>query len=145
VEERSRDRPALRLGLASDVDHSKAAGLVEVGELAHGRDLSREEYDRYKRMDREARIEENERLFREVNERVDRVQEGLGSGAEPEWICECGDETCFDKLRIGRDAYHEIRTHHDWFLIKPGHEKPDVERLVREGNGFVVVEKNGVQ
>ena len=51
-------------------------------------------------MNRVERIEENEKLFREVNERVAQMQGGLGSDPDPEWICECGDETCFEKLSI---------------------------------------------
>jgi hypothetical protein len=88
------------------------------------------------------RIEENERLFREVNERVAQMQQGFqGAAAEPEWVCECGDETCFQKLTVALDDYREIRSHADWFVILPGHEKLDVERIVRSGDGYVVVEK----
>jgi hypothetical protein len=42
------------------------------------------------------------------------------------------------------DEYREIRGHDNWFVIKPGHEKLDVERVVRERDAFLVVEKNGV-
>jgi hypothetical protein len=91
-------------------------------------------------MDREQRIIENETLFREVNERVAQMQAGV-SGPDPEWVCECGDETCFEKVSVPTEEYEEVRSHGDWFVIRPGHEKPDVERIVRERNGFVVVEK----
>jgi hypothetical protein len=37
------------------------------------------------------------------------------------------------------DEYREIRSHEDWFVIKSGHEKPDVERVVREQDGYRVV------
>lgn len=92
-------------------------------------------------MDRKQRIEENERLFRDVNERVAEMSPGLNAGAEPEWVCECGDETCFEKLTVPLDEYVEIRDHESWFVIRPGHEKPDVERIVRRDDGFLVVEK----
>jgi hypothetical protein len=95
-------------------------------------------------MDRVERIEENEKLFREVNERVAQMQGGLGSDPDPEWICECGDETCFEKLSIPVAEYHEVRGHDDWFMIKPGHEKPEAERIVEQRRGFVIVEKDGV-
>src|SRR5215211_3990398 len=35
-------------------------------------------------------------------------------------------------------------SHDDWFVIKPGHEKRDVERIVRERDAFLVVEKDGL-
>jgi hypothetical protein len=91
-------------------------------------------------MDRETRLEENEKLFREVNERVEQMQNGL-LGPDPQWVCECGDETCFDKVTVSLPEYHEVRSHHDWFLIVPGHEKTEVERVVDERGGYWVVEK----
>jgi len=91
-------------------------------------------------VDRKERIIENEKLFREVNERVADMQATF-SGPDPEWVCEYGDETCFDKVSVPIDDYQQIRAHDDWFLIRPGHEKTDVEKVVRRRNGFLVVEK----
>jgi hypothetical protein len=91
-------------------------------------------------MDREERIIENEKLFREVNERVAEIQSNF-SGPDPEWVCECGDETCFEKVRVPIAEYREIRSHGDWFVIVPGHEKAEVEQVVREAGQYVVVEK----
>ena len=91
-------------------------------------------------MDRQERMIENEKLFREVNERVADLQANY-SGPDPEWVCECGDETCFDKVSVPIDDYQQIRAHDDWFLIRPGHEKTDVEKVVRQRDGFLVVEK----
>jgi 23S rRNA A1618 N6-methylase RlmF len=91
-------------------------------------------------MDREERIIENEKLFREVNERVAQIQ-GNYSGPDPEWVCECGDETCFEKISVSLEDYLQVRSNEAWFMIRPGHEKPDVERVVHEYNGVVVVEK----
>jgi hypothetical protein len=95
-------------------------------------------------MDRKTRIEENEKLFREVNERVKEVQANFQSGPDPQWVCECGDETCFDKLTVPLDEYHEVRSRDNWFLVVVGHEKPDVERVVDHRDGFLVVQKDGV-
>jgi hypothetical protein len=95
-------------------------------------------------MDRKQRIEENEKLFREVNERVAPMHRGYEHGPDPEWVCECGDETCFEKIVVALDEYREVRRHDDWFVVKPGHEKLDVERVVRERTAFLVVEKDGV-
>ena len=91
-------------------------------------------------MDRQERMIENEKLFREVNERVADLQ-GDFSDPDPEWVCECGDETCFEKVDVPAEDYQQIRAHGDWFVIVPGHEKADIERIVRENGEFVVVEK----
>ena len=87
-------------------------------------------------------MEENEKLFREVNERVEQLQDGIQAGSDPQWICECGDETCFEKLTIPLGEYHEVRAHDDWFLIKSGHVKTDVEQIVSERGGYWIVEKD---
>ena len=95
-------------------------------------------------MDRTTRIEENEKLFREVNERVAQMQIGLQSGRHPEWLCECGDETCFEKVTVPLAEYQEVRSHGNRFLLKPTHEKTDVEHVVSDRDGYVVVEKDGL-
>jgi hypothetical protein len=95
-------------------------------------------------MDRERRIEENEKLFREVNERVAEMHKGFQSGPDPEWVCECGDETCFDKVTVSLADYQEIRARNDWFFVRPGHEKVDVERVVGRRDNYHVVEKLGL-
>lgn len=93
-------------------------------------------------MDRKTRIEENEKLFREVNERVAQMHRGFQTGSDPEWVCECGDETCFEKVMIPLADYQEIRARNDRFFVKPGHEKVDVERIVDRRHGYLVVEKD---
>ena len=95
-------------------------------------------------MDRKQRIEENEKLFREVNERVAQMQTAYAQDPDPEWVCECGDETCFEKIVVALDEYREVRGHDNWFVIKPGHEKLDVEQVVRERGAYLVVQKDGV-
>jgi hypothetical protein len=95
-------------------------------------------------MDRQTRIEENEKLFREVNERVAQMHKGFQSGPDPEWICECGDETCFEKVAISLDDYQAIRARNDWFFVKAGHDKADVERIVDRRDAYFVVEKYGL-
>jgi len=92
-------------------------------------------------VDREQRIIENEKLFREVNERVAQMDAGF-SGPDPVWVCECGDETCFEKVAVPIEEYKRIRANQAWFVILPGHEKPDVERVVsKDDGGYYVVEK----
>jgi hypothetical protein len=91
-------------------------------------------------VDRKQRIIENEKLFREVNERVAQMEAGF-SGPHPSWVCECGDETCFQKVSVPIDEYRRIRANKAWFVVLPGHEKPDAERIVSRDGGFYVVEK----
>ena len=72
------------------------------------------------------------------------MQTSFQPGPDPEWVCECGDETCFEKLTIPLPDYHHVRERDDWFVVVPGHDTPDVERVVSEGAGYLVVEKDGL-
>ena len=96
-------------------------------------------------MDRQTRIEENEKLFREVNERVAQMHMGFQTDSDPEWVCECGDESCFEKVTIPLDDYQEIRARNDRFFVRPGHEKVEVERIVDRRDGYLVVEKDRLE
>ena len=58
-------------------------------------------------------------------------------------MCECGDETCFERVVVPLDDYREVRSHGNWFVILPRHERPDVELVVRERDGYAMVEKDG--
>jgi hypothetical protein len=42
---------------------------------------------------------------------------------------------------VSIEEYEQVRQRGDWFVILPGHEKLDVERVVRENRSFLVVEK----
>ncbi|HEY7198228.1 MAG TPA: hypothetical protein VH306_13670 [Gaiellaceae bacterium] len=87
---------------------------------------------------REERIGRNETLFREVNERIEQVSPSY----ETEFICECGDRDCIDPVPMTLGEYEKIRMEPHRFLVVPGHEIPDVERVVDRGDGYLVVEKH---
>jgi hypothetical protein len=40
-----------------------------------------------------------------------------------------------------RERYEQIRRHPRHFFVRPGHEKPDVETVIRRDEEFLVVEK----
>lgn len=92
--------------------------------------------------EREHRVVENEALFRSVNERIEEIHQDLGVlVGESDWVCECGDSKCVERLRLSDGEYERIRSHAHWFLIKPGHEIPDVERVAEDHGTYFVVEK----
>ncbi|MGH3029739.1 MAG: hypothetical protein ACRDNE_03045 [Gaiellaceae bacterium] len=95
--------------------------------------------------DREARLAKNEALFRGVNERVKEVKGELGEAGDEgkiDFICECGRGDCVAQVQLRLVEYEEVRTNPAQFLVKPGHETVGVERSVREGDGYLVVEKH---
>ena len=91
--------------------------------------------------DQSKRVGVNEALFREVNERIDQLQDELGTGSTFEIVCECGDAACVERLTITSDGYEELREDVHRFAVMPGHERPDVERTVERRDGYLVVEK----
>jgi hypothetical protein len=90
--------------------------------------------------ERERRIGLNEALFREVNEAVSGISEKFHSGTF-EIVCECGNTSCTDRIELTRDEYEAVRSESTRFVIKPGHEIPDVETTVGSHDNYVVVMK----
>lgn len=92
---------------------------------------------------RERRIGRNEALFREVNERIERVSGALQTGTDTLTIlCECGNESCVDHIEVSLSDYERIRGESTLFFVRPGHEKADVEEIVEQHEGYHVVRKN---
>jgi hypothetical protein len=81
-----------------------------------------------------------EALFREVNEAV-QVYYRVGDRTEAQFICECSDPTCVEKIRLSQDEYTSVRDYPTRFFVVPGHEFDIVDRVVRGHGGFTVVEK----
>lgn len=80
-------------------------------------------------------------MFRQVNERVEELAEGLD--LTPEFVCECGRADCDARLAVPVDEYERIRANGRRFVVAAGHERPEVEKVVDERNGWLVVEKTG--
>jgi hypothetical protein len=91
--------------------------------------------------DRTERIGVNEALFREVNERIERLQTDLGEPSTFEIVCECGVADCTERFSITSDAYEALREDVHRFAVVPGHERPELERIIERHTGYLVVEK----
>jgi hypothetical protein len=94
--------------------------------------------------DRRERAARNQSLFRHLNERLREVEDALVHVTETFVIaCECADMSCVEMLDIDPSDYGTIRADPRWFVVLPGHVYADVERVIRQTNGYVVVEKLG--
>ncbi|MGI8421076.1 MAG: hypothetical protein ACR2MU_02260 [Gaiellaceae bacterium] len=88
------------------------------------------------------RIAKNERLFRELNERIREVSESLlAEGEGVEFICECGNEGCLERITLTRAEFRTVRSERTHFFVIPGHELPELEQIVARHAGFTVVGK----
>lgn len=91
---------------------------------------------------REERLGANEALFREVNERVAEVAEQFLAGETPvNFSCECGDRACAEQIAMTLGEYEAVRAKATRFAVAPGHEIPDIERVVARHPNYLVVEK----
>ena len=96
--------------------------------------------------ERERRLGLNEALFREVNERIEDVNQALGPmTSELDIICECGDEACAERIRVPVAVYERVRSDSKQFMLVTGHDDPTVERVIEHHDGFSIVEKEGVE
>jgi hypothetical protein len=89
----------------------------------------------------EERAARNEVVFRRVNEEV----AGLGQGGVSvfTFVCECSDASCVERIELPLEEYEAVRADSRRFLLKPGHDHGEVERVVDRRDGYIVVEKLG--
>jgi hypothetical protein len=93
--------------------------------------------------ERKERIARNEASFRDLNESLEaNVHRGRGEPQYAGFVCECGNQDCDTTVRVPLEAYAEIRADARLFFVVPGHEVPDAEDVVGEGDGYVVVRKH---
>jgi hypothetical protein len=88
----------------------------------------------------------NEALFREVNERVEELSNKLaGAGDEDSllagFVCECSQAACTDLLQVTYRTYEAVRENPRRFLVLPGHEDLQVDRVMERHKDYFVVEK----
>ena len=81
-----------------------------------------------------------EALFRDVNERIAESAERFDAD-ETEFVCECADPNCTHRVAATLAEYEEVREDPATFLLVPGHEHADIERVVSDRGRFRIVEK----
>jgi hypothetical protein len=92
--------------------------------------------------ERARRIGHNEALFREVNERIEKVSQALQATSERlEILCECGDQSCTERLDVPLAEYERVRSDPTLFFVRTGHELPEVEDIVEQTPEYDVVRK----
>ena len=93
---------------------------------------------------REQRLARNENLFREINERVRQIAAQHGTDVHRyEFYCECSSIDCTLRVELELPEYERVRTHGSRFLVAPGHDLPEIERIVEQAEGWWVIEKDG--
>jgi hypothetical protein len=93
----------------------------------------------------QARLAENESIFRDANEFIDAKAADLDHSREHVFLflCECSRGDCVDRVPLTRAEYDDLRSDPARFVLVPGHERPSLERVVRVEDEYEVVEKTG--
>ena len=87
------------------------------------------------------RLAKNESLFRAVNERLDEIGEAAPWSKTNDYLCECSDTTCFANIELTKDEYERARSRPTVFMLVPGHERLEIERVIEDNEHFLLVEK----
>ena len=87
------------------------------------------------------RVANNEAVFREVNEAIERGHYPGEQDSPTAYRCECASLDCNGLVSLTPREYERVRRRSRRFVLLPGHEIPAVETVVATGDGYVVVEK----
>ena len=103
----------------------------------------------------ERRMAENEVIFRQYNESIEKGFEELQRIAKEDdqealvrqyddvlqFYCECSDKNCLERVRLQPSRYVKIHKNRSQFVIVCGHDTKSIERVVSEEADFCIVEK----
>jgi hypothetical protein len=92
---------------------------------------------------REERVARNEKLFQEVNRQIEKLEKTLGRPKTFAMLCECAQKHCLDGFEVEPAVYQRVRSNPVLFFLVPGHQDPELERVVERTPEFLVVEKVG--
>jgi hypothetical protein len=89
----------------------------------------------------QGRVAGNEELFREVNEAIERGRWPGEEDSPAAFRCECARLDCNKLVSLTPREYERVRATPRRFVVVPGHEVKDLEKVVETGGDYVVVEK----
>jgi hypothetical protein len=93
--------------------------------------------------ERTRRIGENEALYRAVNERIEDLNETFGMITESMTVvCECASLECAEQIELPIPEYERVREDATQFVVRPGHEVPDVESVLEQHEEWLLIRKD---
>ena len=95
--------------------------------------------------ERDERIAKNETVFRAANREIEQADKEAGAGPDQliEFLCECGRQECGEVITMTVADYDGVHAQADRFVVLRGHESPEIEKVVEERAGYLVVDKFG--
>ena len=93
---------------------------------------------------RAVRRVENQKLFRDVNERIAELSATLDEPDLPQaFFCECGRVGCRLMVEVPLGIYATVRGGDDLFVVLRGHEDPKREQTIADHGEFLIVRSLG--
>ena len=92
---------------------------------------------------RQVRLGKNQALFRAVNDQLENIAEAQTTVLPLNFLCECADTDCDTYIELSRSEYEAVRQNPIHFFVLPDHVFPEVETIVDDRGGYVIVEKFG--
>src|SRR4051812_23949734 len=93
----------------------------------------------------ETRLAKNEAFFRDLNESIRGAVDRYGSdGHVYEFICECSNPGCTERVSLTTHEYERVRADPTRFVIAPGHDVAAIEIVVAASGDHEIVEKAGL-
>jgi hypothetical protein len=95
--------------------------------------------------ERHERIAKNEAVFRATNREIKQAEQEAGGGTDKliEVLCECGRKGCSGLITLTLAEYEGAHSQDDRFVVLRGHETAEIEEVVEEKAGYLVVDKFG--
>jgi hypothetical protein len=92
---------------------------------------------------REERLVENQRTFRDANERLQKLagEAGVRDGTLVPFLCECADGDCLGRVEASMEEYERAHLDRDQYVIVPGHPTIEGEKVVERVDRFETVRK----
>jgi hypothetical protein len=91
---------------------------------------------------RDERMEENQKLFRRANEKLDERVAGLELDSRRiPFLCECADLECLGRVDLFPSEYGEVRARSNRYAVLPGHTLSEDERVTADRGHFHIAEK----
>lgn len=98
---------------------------------------------------------ENEAVFRQKNEAIEQGLAELKEQAVEDksipipahedlslyFYCECADENCKERIFLTLSDYQKLHKNRRKFIVLPGHEVVEVEKVVNKKKQYSIVEK----
>jgi uncharacterized protein (DUF1499 family) len=91
-------------------------------------------------MDEQVKRARTEALFRDVNERIAESAQRFEADST-QFVCECADPNCTERVPASLMEYEKVRAEPTTFLMAPGHEQHDLERVISTRPKSQIVEK----